>query len=76
MANLCTRKNIALIAHCFDGSGTSDGNHSIFSPGIFWKALARRWEVLGDTGSSHPDHWDDEWKGRVDLWGVHQCDLS
>ena len=37
-------------------------------PPEFLEGMARRFAVLGDLGESHPDNWDPEWKGRVDLW--------
>lgn len=34
----------------------------------FLDGMARRRDVLGDTGPSDPSHWDPIWRGRVDVW--------
>jgi Dyp-type peroxidase family len=37
-------------------------------PVEFLEGMAARWDVLGDDGPSHPDHWEPMWRERVDLW--------
>lgn len=60
-------QNIALSRSALTALGLATETIQSF-PAEFLEGMARRWEILGDKGNSHPDHWDDEWQGRVDLW--------
>ncbi len=37
-------------------------------PCEFLDGMAKRSKALGDIGASAPEHWDEFWKDRVDLW--------